>query len=106
MESVGQATWLRASSHSCWGPGEAAGTARALHVSVGLGDEVGGLGVSGGPSGVCVQAGGTLGGRRHPLQKGHCAWAWGWGGHPGDPVPGVETAWLFMSQEGGTESGS
>ena len=30
----------------------------------------------------------------------------GLGGHPGDPVPGVETAWLFMSQEGWTESGS
>lgn len=104
MESVGQATWGLASSHSRWGPGKAAGTARTLYVSVGLGDEVGRLGVSSGPSGVCVQAGGTPGGRRHPLQKGHCAWAWG--GHPGDPVPGVETAWLFMSQEGWTESGS
>lgn len=76
MESVGQATWCLASSHSRQGPSEAAGTARALHVSVGLGDEVGGLGVSGGPSGVCVQVGGTPGGRHHPLQKGHCAWDW------------------------------
>ena len=57
VESVGQAAWRPASSHSRWESSEAAGTTRALHVSVGLGDAVGGLGVSSGLSGVCVRAG-------------------------------------------------
>ena len=48
---------------------------------------------------------GAPGGRHQPLQKVHCAWARA-GEHPGDPAPGVETAWLLMSQEGRTESSS
>ena len=69
VESVGQAAWRPASSHSCWESGEVAGTSRALHVSVGPGDAVGGRGVSSGLSGVCVRAGVLRAGDISPCRR-------------------------------------
>ena len=65
-------------------------------MSLGQGDELGGLGagchLSGGCDarlGLCEAAGSSPGGWSHPLQKGSRTWAWG----PWGPATGYEDSW-------------